>query len=197
MRSHFFAIAALVGASALTVNAQQPTEQQRPQQQRPNNPNRPADQQQRPTDTTRTGDTTQRDQQQANTQTLTLTGCVKAGKDVAGRTANRSQGTASGETFVLTNAQMAKGSTTSGIGLATSYELAGLAAADLQKHLNHQVEVIGQLTTGNAKGNRGRAPASNPGAERREGTPQAANNADLAQFQVTSIKMLSTTCTVQ
>jgi hypothetical protein len=77
------------------------------------------------------------------------------------------------------------------------YEIEGIAEGELQKHLNHQVEVTGTLTTGVAMGNRGAAPATNPGAERREGTPQSATNADLPQLRATSLKMVAASCPAQ
>ena len=177
MRTRLFSIAALVCAGALSMNAQQPPEQQRPPQQQ-----RPA-----------TGDTTQRATPAAD-QTITVTGCLKAEKDVPGRRPNVAERAGVTEDYILTNVKMAPGATTSAIGLASMLEIEGIAEGDLQKHLNHQVEVTGRVTTGAMQGNRGTAPQTNPGAERREGTPQAAANADLPNFQATSIKMLAATC---
>jgi hypothetical protein len=164
MRTRFFAIAALVSASAFAINAQTP------QQQRP-------------------------DDQKA--QTVTVTGCLKAEKDVPGRRPNVAERAGITEDYILTNVKMAPGSTTSAIGLASMLEVEGIAEAELQKHLNHQIEVTGRLTTGTMQGNRGTAPQTNPGAERREGTPQSAANADLPNFQATSIKMIAATCPAQ
>ena len=161
MRTGLFTIAALVCASALTINAQQAP----------------------------TGDTTQRAAAAAD-QVITVTGCLKAEKkDVP---ADERAGVT--EDYILTGVKMAPGSKVSGIGVAATYEIEGIAEAELQKHLNHQVEVTGTLTTGNAMGNRGTAPATNPGAERREGTPQSTTRADLPQIQATSLKMVAATC---
>jgi hypothetical protein len=173
MRTRLLTVAALVSASALTINAQQT----RPNQQQP----------------PRTGDTTQRTTAAAADQPITVTGCLTAEQNAA---ANPNAGARAGATdkFILTSVKMASGSTTSGIGLAPRYQVDGLAAAELQKHLNHQVEITGTLTTGNAMGNRGRAPETNPGAEKRQGTPQSTANADLPQLQATSLKMVSATC---
>ena len=178
MRTRFFAIAALVSASTLAVNAQQqPPEQQRPpQQQRP----------------TITGDQTARPSQPANNQAVTVIGCLKAEKDVPGRRPAIERATT--EDYVLTNVTMAQGSQTAGLGLASTLDIKGLAASELQKHLNHQVEITGSLTQGSMQGERGAAPVTNPGAERREGTPQSTANADLPDLQATSIKMLAATC---
>ena len=171
MRTRVFAIAALVSAGALTINAQQTPP--------------------------RTGDTTQRTTAAAADQTITVTGCLKAEKDVPGRSPNAAERAGVTEDYILTSVKMAPSSKTSGIGLASSYEIEGIAEAELQKHLNHQVEITGSLTTGNAMGNRGAAPTTNPGAERREGTPQSTTNADLPQLRATSLKMVSASCPAQ
>ena len=184
MRTRVFAIAALVSAGAFTLNAQEPP--QRPPQQRP-----PQQQQQQPP---RTGDTTQRTTAADAHQTITVSGCLKAEKDVPGRRPNAAERAGVTEDYILTNVKMASTSATSGIGLATMYEIEGIAEAELQKHLNHQVEITGTLSTGNAMGNRGTAPTTNPGAQRREGTPQSTTNADLPQLQASSLKMVSATC---
>lgn len=172
MRRQVFTIAALVAAGALTINAQQTTPP-------------------------RTGDTTQRTTAATANQTVTVTGCLKAEKDVPGRRPNVAERAGITEDYILTSVKMAPSSTTSGIGLAAMYEIEGIAEGELQKHLNHQVEVTGSLSTGNAMGNRGTAPATNPGAEKREGTPQSTTNADLPQLQASSIKMLAATCPAQ
>ena len=179
MRTRVFSIAALVCAGALSMNAQQPPDQQRPPQQRP----------------TITGDTTARTTQPANNQTVTVTGCLKAEKDVPGRRPATDR--AATEDFVLTSVAMAPSSQTSGLGLTSTLDVKGLAASELQKHVNHQVEITGTLTQGSMQGNRGTAPAANPGAEKREGTPQSTANADIPNIQATSIKMLSATCPAQ
>jgi hypothetical protein len=192
MQTRFFAIAALVGASAFAVNAQTP--QQPPEQQRPT-------QQQQP----RTGDTTQREQQATN-QTVTVTGCLKAEKDVPGRRPNVAERAGVTEDYILTSVKMSPASQTSGIGLAQMLEIEGIAESELQKHLNHQVEVTGRLSQGNMQGNRGASATGSTGATgtpatQREGTQrqdnQASANADLPQIQATSIKMVAATCPAQ
>ena len=204
MRTHLIAIAALVGGT-LTVNAQNPQRPDTPQQQQP-----------RPTDTRPTGDTTQRAGQAQNNQTVTVTGCLQAASDVAGRrgmgagtAAGTGTGTATGTTagtgagaaigtrtgagmsargsadYVLTNVKMAQGSATSGLGLAPSYQISGIADAELQKHVNHQVEITGTLSRGDAQGNRGAAAATGSAA---------AANADWPNLMGTTLKMVSATC---
>ena len=62
-------------------------------------------------------------------------------------------------------------SAVSGIGVATQYQIDGIAEAELKKHLNHQVELTGQI-----------AQAAACAPETRAG------------FQGDAIKMLSATC---
>jgi hypothetical protein len=90
-----------------------------------------------------------------------------------------------GEDYVLTNVKMAQGSATSGIGLAAMYEIDGISDAELQKHVNHQVEITGTLSRGDAQGTRGGAAAAGSAA---------AANADLPSLSGTSLKMVSATC---
>jgi hypothetical protein len=194
MRTHLIAIAALVATSALPTSAQNPS---------PNPPQPPQQQQPRPTE--RQGDTTQRTG--ANTQAITVTGCLKAEKDVPGRQPNVAERAGVTEDYILTNVKMAQGSPTSGIGLASMYEIEGVSENELQKHLNHQVEIMGSLDTGNQMGNRGAAAGgatsgtatgtsgtgAATGSTARSGN-QAGANADLPQLRATSIKMVSATC---
>jgi len=162
MRTRVLTMAALVMSGALTLSAQTP--------QRPPDPQ---------------GDTTQR-ADAAKAQVVTVTGCLKAEKDVPGRRPNASDRAAGAtEGFILTNVKMAPGATTSAIGLASTYGLEGIADAELQKHLNHQVQIVGTLATGDAHGNRGAAAA--PGSA-------AAANADLPQLHGTTLTRLAATC---
>lgn len=163
MRTRLLTMAALAMSGALTLNAQTP--------QRPPDPQ---------------GDTTQRAAEAAKAQVVTVTGCLKAEKDVPGRRPNvseRAAGTTDG--YILADVKMAPGSTTSAIGLASTYGIAGMADAELQKHLNHQVQIVGTLSTGDAHGNRGASAA--PGSA-------AAANADLPQLHGTTLTMLAATC---
>ena len=165
MRTRLLTMAALAMSGALTLNAQQP--------QRPPDPQ---------------GDTTQRAAEAAKAQVVTVTGCLKAEKDVQGRRPNAPEtATATGakEKFVLTNVKMAPATTTSAIGLAPTYSIAGIADAELQKHLNHEVQIVGTLPPGDARGNRGAAAA--PGSA-------ASANANLPQLQGTTLTMLAATC---
>ena len=163
MRTRLLTMAALAMSGALTLNAQTP--------QRPPDPQ---------------GDTTQRAAEAAKAQVVTVTGCLKAEKDVPGRRQNAPESAAAAtEKFVLTNVKMAPGSTTSAIGLAPTYGIAGIADAELQQHLNHQVQIVGTLAPGDAHGNRGAAAA--PGSA-------ASANADLPQLHGATMTMLAATC---
>lgn len=163
MRTRLLTMAALAMSGALTLNAQTP--------QRPPDPQ---------------ADTTQRAAEAAKAQVVTVTGCLKAEKDVPGRRSNVPEHAAgAAEKFILTNVKMAPGSTTSAIGLASTYGLEGIADAELQKHLNHQVQIVGTLLPGDAPGNRGAAAA--PGSA-------AAANADRPQLHGTTLTMLAATC---
>jgi hypothetical protein len=66
---------------------------------------------------------------------------------------------------------MAPNSTVSGIGVASTYEVEGIAEAELKKHLNHEVELTGTITQAKPTGN--------------DATPD---------FTATSLKMVSATC---
>ena len=155
-------MAALAMSGALTLSAQTP--------QRPPDPQ---------------GDTTQRAATAAKAQVVTVTGCLKAEKDVPGRRPNAAERAGVTDDYILTNVKMDPKSTTSGIGLASSYEIEGIAEAELQKHLNHQVQIVGTLTPGNAQGNRGAAAATGSAASA---------NADLPQLHGTTLTMLAATC---
>ena len=165
MRTRFLTIAALVGAGALTLNAQTPSPQTpTPQTPPPSAPTaRPADQQPRPGDATRTA---------AANQTITISGCLKAEKDVPGLKPNAAERAGVTEDYLLTAVKMSPSSTTSGMGLATMYEIEGIAEDELKKHLNHQVELTGRITD----------------AKSTTGTD------DVPDFQATSLKMVAATC---
>ena len=66
---------------------------------------------------------------------------------------------------------MSPSSSVSGIGVATRYEVEGIAEAELKKHIGHQVELTGQAV-------QGAAPAAD----------------EAADFKATAIKMVAATC---
>jgi len=153
MRTRSMMTAALVMTGALTLSAQAP--------QRPPNPQPPV--------TPPAGETTQQDTAQP-AQIVTVTGCLKHEKDVAGLTPNPAERVGVTEDYILTEVKMAPSSRVSGLALASMYEVEGIAEAELQKHLNHQVEVTGQIS----------------------GTPTSDDRTP--NFRATSLKMVATTC---
>jgi hypothetical protein len=154
MRTRLMMTAALVLTGALTLSAQAPQ--------------RPPDPQQRPV-TPPAGDTTQRAAAQP-AQVVTVTGCLKHEKDVAGLTPNPAERVGVTNDYILTEVKMAPSSKMSGLALANMYEVEGIAEAELQKHLNHQIEVTGQIS----------------------GTPTSDDRTP--NFRATSVKMVSATC---
>ena len=156
MRTHSMMIAALVAAGALTLNAQTPTPQ--------NPPQTPAPQ-------PRTGDTTQRTATPTADQAITISGCLKAEKDVPALKPNVAERAGVTEDYILTGVKMAQGSAVSGIGVAANYEIEGISEAELKKHLNHHVELTGVITQATPSGD--------------DKTPD---------FKATSLKMVSASC---
>jgi hypothetical protein len=144
------AIAAL--ATAVSLNAQAPQ-----------NPQTPASAPQTATDVQRPSP--------PPSQVITIAGCLKEEKDVAGLKPNVAERAGITEDFVLTNVKMAGSSAVSGIALAPKYEVEGIAEADLKKHVGHQVEITGTITQASA------------------------TDADpTADFRGTSLKMIAATC---
>ena len=132
MRTRLMTIAALVGASALTISAQNPQTPPPPQpQQRPTTPG--------------TADTTQRTAAVPD-QVITVRGCLNNEKDVAGLKPNPVERAGVTEDYVLTMVKMASNSQVSGIGLASKYEVEGISETELQKHVGHEVELTGTIT---------------------------------------------------
>ncbi len=156
MRTRLMTIAALVSASALTISAQTP------QSPRPQQPPAPG-----------TADTTQRtavapDQDQ---QVITVRGCLREEKDVPGLKPNPLERVGITEDYVLMMVKMAPNSQVSGIGLASKYEVEGIAEAELRKHVGHEVELTGRITQ--------------PGTTDTDPTPD---------FHATALKMVTATC---
>lgn len=168
-------ITVLLSAAALTaavnINAQTPTNPQRPDPQAPRTP--PQTDRQRPaTDPQRPMTDTQRSTTAG--QVVVIAGCLKEERDAAGAKPGVAERAGIGEDYVLTNVKMASSSKVSGIALADTYDIQGITKDDLKKHLNHQVEITG--TIGDA-------------------TPNA--NDETPDFNGTSLKMVSATCTAQ
>jgi len=102
---------------------------------------------------------------------ITIAGCLQEEKNVPGLKPNPVERAGVTEDYVLTNVKISPSSSVSGIGVSSKYEIEGIAESELKKHLNHQVEVTGQILQP---------------AEASDTTPD---------FRATSIKMLAATCT--
>ena len=151
---------AFAAATAMTLNAQVP------QNPAPPAPQTPAAQ--APTAPAPRPSIAQEAQKAAATanQSITITGCLKEGKDVAGLKST--------DDLILTDVKMSPSSSVSGIGVATRYEIEGVAEAELKKHVGHQVEVTGQAVPG-------AAPAAD----------------EAAAFKATAVKMVAATCSAK
>ena len=103
--------------------------------------------------------------------TMTISGCLLQEKDVAGLKPNVAERTGVTEDYILTDVKMSPSSSVSGIAVSTKYEIEGIAEDELKKHLNHQVELTGQITQAAATSS--------------DSTPD---------FRATSLKMLAATC---
>jgi hypothetical protein len=164
-------LAAACGTAAV-LSAQTP-----PQPQTPPRPQTP---------TTQPAPTPKPDAQPA-AGTVTISGCLKAEKDVAGLKPNVAERTGMGEDYILTNVRIAPAASSSGSAPAAAaskavmYKIEGLNDDELKKHLNHQVELTGRIAES--------AGATAPGS----GAPSAT----LKEFQATSLKMVSATCPAQ
>jgi hypothetical protein len=129
MRTRLMTIAALVGASALTLSAQTPQSPQ-PQQQPP---------------APGTADTTQRMAVAPDQQVVTVRGCLKEETDVPGLRPTVAERVGITEDYVLTGVKMSPSSRVSGIGVASMYEVEGISDVELKRHLNHEVELTGRI----------------------------------------------------
>jgi hypothetical protein len=115
------------------------------------------------------------------TDTIKVTGCLKNEKDVAGLKPNIVERAGITEDYILTDVKLAAESKTSAIGLGSMYEIEGITEADLKAHLNHQIEVTGQLS----KVQTGAAATT------------ASNRGDVPDFHATSFRMVSPTCSMK
>lgn len=110
---------------------------------------------------------------QVSTPVMTISGCLtegRLGKDATARP--KLDRTGLTEDYILTDVKMSPSSSVSGIGVSTKYAIQGLPEAELKKHLNHHVELLGQLLAPDP----GHPVGSTP------------------HFMATTVKMLSATC---
>lgn len=162
------AVAALTLATSLTVNAQAP---QSPAPTQPPAP-APSDRQAPATDQRPISDSARAAAQVG--QTLTITGCLKDEKDVASLKPNVAERAGITNDYVLTNVKTSAGSAVSGLGVAATYEVEGISEDELKRHVNHQVELTGQVVQ-----------------------QSTASSSDAPDFRATGMKMLAATCPAQ
>ena len=183
-------ITAMTIAGAISISAQIPQTPPSPQ----------------PTPQTRTEPQTGR---AASEQTITVTGCVTqdtavssgagaagaAGATGAARETGAAERSANASKFVLSNAKMSPDSATSALGNMSRLSLTGMADSELQKHLNHQVEVTGRMMAGSGMSGAatGTASPAGTGTEARGGTSGGAMS-NMPQLHATNLKMIAATC---
>jgi hypothetical protein len=113
--------------------------------------------------------------------TITIAGCLKAEKDVPGLTPDVAERAGMGEDYILTSARIKPAGTAPAAdtaprgAAAVMYKITGLDAAELKKHLNHQVELTGRLEDAAA------GAAAKPSEK-------------VKDFKATSLKMVAATC---
>jgi hypothetical protein len=103
---------------------------------------------------------------------MTIAGCLQQPADAKGARPNVAARDGMTDTYILSNVKMSPSSAVSGIGVSTKYEIQGIAEPELKKHLNHEVELMGQIAPPEAG-----TPASNT-----------------AVFRATTLKMLAAAC---
>jgi predicted secreted protein len=109
---------------------------------------------------------------------LTIAGCLKQ-EPGASKVENAPPAENS---FVLSDVKMGATSPASAIGLAPKYAIQGLTDVELQKHVGHTVEITGRIT---------------PAAAAADSKETAPMKRDLPEFQASSVKMISGTCTAK
>jgi hypothetical protein len=145
--------------------------------------------------------------QQADTQRVTATGCLKQERDIPGLLPNMADRVGMGEGFVLTNARLT-GVAASDTSPTTKYSrdmargpssalyaIAGLDKDKLQSLLNQQVEVTGRLETAPHSTDAAPPTAQPDKHAETEGDTQAGRGEHLQQIRATAIRSTSGTCT--
>src|SRR5438094_4636810 len=139
--------------------------------------------------------------QTSSDRPVTVTGCLQKGDQSSSSATTGTTGSASSAQFILANAKPSSGSSTAGTtgtapGGATTessrmggnkYQLEG-SATELEKHVGHQIEVTGTIDR-NASGSTAGGAAA--GAAGSASSRSGAN----PSLKVTSVKMVSSTCT--
>lgn len=155
---------------------------------------------------------------------MTVTGCLKAEKDVPGMSPNVAERAGVGEDYILTNVRTGSGSPssmgtgttgggttgsgTTGSGTTGSgtmgtgrtgsmasghtgpmYKVTGIDRDELQKHVNHQVELSGHVDDDDTMSSTGRSGTTSSTPSR-----TSSDDKDVKEFEATSIRMVSATC---
>jgi hypothetical protein len=194
-RARLMATVALAGAGVMTIAAQETRT--------PAGGNTTGDQNR----TTQQTPTTQTPSNQAAAGTTTITGCIQSSGEGAARTytlmANAAgTGSGSGATAGSGASSTSGAGATAGArteGAAGQSSRAGMTTYTLEgnevaKHVGHQVEITGTLassTTGSRAGNTTGAAGAN---DRSSAVGTSGADGDRQTLRVTSVKMLSTTC---
>jgi len=146
----------------------------------------------------------------APAQSVTITGCVQREADYrktndSGRGGVAGTGVGTGNEFVLINATAANSSTspsptgTAGSSAASpstaasatmAYELSGSQEGQLAAHVNHRVEITGMLK---AQAVNSSGPTGGPTAQ----VPVVSQDLKLRELEVSSFKMLDSSCTTR
>jgi hypothetical protein len=103
---------------------------------------------------------------------MTITGCLTERKQARANAADRG---AMIDDYVLTGVKMSPSSGVSGIGVSTKFDVRGIVEAELKKHVNQQVELIGQIVR----------PETETPAD------------DTPDFLATTLKVVSATCVAE
>ncbi len=181
IRGTLSVVATCAMAGVLAAQEPQPRPAPTPQDPAP----RPQPTTPRPTDT---------DRDRANTGAeVTVTGCLKAEKDVPGRSPNVAERAGIAEDFILTSAKVTRGQAPAGAGAAATgrlmFKVEGLDDEKLRSHVNQQVEVKGRFTS---TGDTNRADTPRPGAP--NPTAGARNADEVPDINASSIKMIAQSC---
>jgi hypothetical protein len=158
-RSLTVAIGALAAAASMTLHAQAP--QTAPTPQPPDHPRHTITQ-------------TPTRAMPAN-PVMTITGCLTERKEARSAPLGAAGRAGMIDDYILTNVKMSPSSTVSGIGVATKFDVRGIVEADLKKHVNQQVELIGQIVR----------PETETPAD------------DTPDFLATTLKVVSATCVAE
>ena len=158
-RSLTVAIGALAAAASMTIHAQAPPTASTPQ----------------PPDHPRPSITQTNTRAMPANPVMTISGCLTERKNAKSEPLGAASRAGMIDDYILTNVKMSPSSTISGIGVATKFDVRGIVEAELKKHVNQQVELMGQIVRPETE-----APAD-----------------DTPDFLATTLKVVSATCVAE